>query len=316
MSQTEAQRSSSGSAPGKVFLLGEYAVLAGKPAALLALAPRFECVHRNFAGSEAFAAFPEKSPVGRLLRWAVRLSPKLPDLGYFVDPLAGAGGFGASTAQYLLAYTQLAQALDWERGWLRAWTLYRELMSDEPIVPSGADLVSQALGGLTVFSSERLLAERLDGVLDPAALLVFAATGHAGRKVATHEHLRSIADRGLIEPGSLLLATLAAPLAQGLAALRSGSHERLGPALTAYAEALAGHGLEAPAAREDRLALHAIEGVIGVKGAGALLSDGVVVCVRPDTEVRAQVIAAASARGLKHMEHDLGPGALSAGSPT
>ena len=77
-------------------------------------------------------------------------------------------------------------------------------------------------------------------------------------------------------------------------------------------EVLALHGLEAPAARADRLAIQELDGVIGVKGAGAALADGVVVCVRPDSGVREQVIAAALGRGLKLMEHDSGPGALSA----
>ena len=291
------------SAPGKVFLCGEYAALAGLPAAVLCLAPRFRAVKRGPVSGQSFSDFPVRSPVGRLLHWARAFSSDLPELGEFLDPVQGAGGFGASTAQFILAYTQLARHFQWEMSWQQAWKLYRELMSDEPQIPSGADLVAQALGGLVVFTSAELKVERLGGAAETqleasASLLIFAATNQAGRKVATHEHLRMISERQLVTPESEFIKRLADPLAEALGGLHAGSVSRLGPALTEYAGVLAAYDLEAPAARADRLALSQLPGVFGVKGCGAMLADAVMVCVQPDSETRGRVIQAAQARQL------------------
>ena len=69
--------------------------------------------------------------------------------------------------------------------------------------------------------------------------------------------------------------------------------------MTAYADTLQGAGLEVEAAFRDRKALRLLPGVLGVKGAGALLSDAVIVMMEPQSAHRSNVIAAAQKRGLR-----------------
>src|SRR4051812_12557045 len=101
------------SSPGKVFVLGEYAVLDGRPAVVASVGPRFSMDVRE--GTAPFHPHPQ-SPVARLMDWADRAGAydssemKLD----FQDPFHGAGGFGASTAQFALAYRVLAAGAGWD----------------------------------------------------------------------------------------------------------------------------------------------------------------------------------------------------------
>src|SRR4051794_11791453 len=88
---------------GKVFILGEYAVLGGLPALVGTVSPRF----KMFLSQTQDFIHPD-SPLGRLQSWAKKMG--LPDLGFrFEDPFEGRGGFGASTAQFAMAYLAYAQ---------------------------------------------------------------------------------------------------------------------------------------------------------------------------------------------------------------
>lgn len=287
---------SSYSAPGKVFLLGEYAALAGLPALVAACGPRFKLT----VGGSAERFAPE-SPVGRLLEWAGAPSLAMS----FEDPHAGAGGFGASTAQFALAYFALADARGWSdetRRWENVWKLYRELTGQRP---SGADLVSQWRGGVSIFDARERKAADVWPLFDWSGLLVFSAAHLPGRKIATHEHLATLA--GGVGEGSALAARLEAIVAEGMRAIGDGSAPAFGRALESYADALAEAGLESEGARDDRQALSRLPGVLGCKGAGAGLSDAVIVLMQARSGHRETVIAAAQARGLKLVVDGLAP---------
>jgi mevalonate kinase len=277
------------SCAGKVFLLGEYAALSGLPSLVAAVGPRFGL---RVGGTSAFAS---ESPVGRLLAWAGE-----PALSFsFEDPHDGAGGFGASTAEFALAYLALAETRGWDdsrRRWDACWSLYRELTG---MRPSGADLVAQWRGGVTLFDGRERRASDLFPLFDWSGTLVFSAAHQPGRKLATHEHLATLPS---FDPASL------EPLvAAGVRAVGEGAVESFGRALTAYAEALSSEGLETPAARADRLALSGLPGVLGCKGAGAGLNDAIVVQLVPRSPARAAVVAAAEARGLHLVADGLSP---------
>jgi hypothetical protein len=121
------------SSPGKVFLLGEYAVLQGLPALVAAVGPRFsmgvtprtpasEEDGRGFDGDE----FHPQSPVARLIDWAQDLRAPHCRLS-FGDSHRGQGGFGGSTAQFALAYRAFAELGSWDTDLPKVWKLYREL---------------------------------------------------------------------------------------------------------------------------------------------------------------------------------------------
>lgn len=289
------------SAPGKIFLLGEYAVLAegaGLPAVVAAIGPRFTVVAERAMGPES-SGFHPKSPAGRLLDWASSMRADELSLR-FEDPFEGAGGFGASTAQFALAYRTVSEVERWDRSWERVWRLYRELTSGSSgaVAPSGADLVAQWRGGIVLFTPGTPEGPRCEELLfDAESILVFSAAAQPGRKVATHEHLAALSSG---ERLSALAESLRPSLEAGISAMRRGDLKSLGNAFTEYGNALAAAGLEIPATAEDRVALAAVPGVLGTKGAGALQADAVLVVVDPmNPQARQAVIDLATRRGLE-----------------
>ena len=91
------------SAPSKTFLTGEYGVLAkGGQSLVVNTYPLFE-LHIAPKGNRACWGIHKKSPAGT---WIQNNPNDFEDIGItFVDPHQGRGGFGASTAQFLMVYT-------------------------------------------------------------------------------------------------------------------------------------------------------------------------------------------------------------------
>ncbi|MGK5082767.1 hypothetical protein WDW37_05620 [Bdellovibrionota bacterium FG-1] len=283
------------SVPGKVFLLGEYAVLSGHPGLVAAVGPRFEL--RLSSGS---VNVHPQSPAGRLLQWAKGQEPgSAADFGFeFVDPLRGTGGFGASTAQFALLYRAIASRFGLELSAVSARQFYRDLMSDEPLPPSGVDLMAQWNGGVTFFDPACNEVRQCFSQWDWRNLLVFSAVGLPGRKVTTHEHLGRVAKNGLARSWTDRLAKV---LQKAMSV--EGDLKVLGAALTEYADVLCELGLEADEAYDDRQVLAGLSGVLGVKGAGAMLSDAVIVLMENGS--RDQVIDVAQGRGLRLVANGL-----------
>lgn len=287
------------SAPGKVFLLGEYAVLGEAPALVAAVGPRFQLRVRARAEKPETDSDHPQSPVSRLLDWAGRAGVGLELELEFIDPFGGRGGFGASTARFALAYRAFAERAGWERDCGGVWRLYRELMCSrkEAIPPSGADLVAQWQGGVTLFGgmAAATTAEDLwSAGFDWSSLLVFSATGQPGRKMATHEHLAALAGRDRRN-----FVSLEQPLSDGIAAVTHRDLPGFGRAMSQYARILDSLGLECEATRRDRMAFLEIPGVLGVKGTGALQSDAILVLVDPLSDARDLVRSVARRRQLE-----------------
>jgi mevalonate kinase len=284
------------SVPGKVILLGEYAVLTGLSAIVAAIPPRFQIR----LGSSRQEVHP-RSPLGRLQEWAIEKN--WPALNFnFLDPYHGAGGFGASTAQFALAYMAYRQAMGdtvsaESLSWKSALALYRQLMADEPLIPSGADLVVQWQGGVIHFDPKGSFCSDVTENFDWSCLLVFSATQLPGRKVPTHEHLELLSKQGFPNQCAELLSQLSQITDQGALSIRGGNVEEFGKAIDAYAEVLYGANLEVAGAHEDRIALRTLPGVLGVKGAGALQSDALIIALEPGAN-RAEIIEGAQKRGL------------------
>jgi len=275
------------SIPGKVFLLGEYAVLGALPGVIASLGPRFELRRCGTGPAEVFHA---ESPAGRFLNSVARNES---DKRFrFFDPFRGNGGFGASTGQFALLHAAFRGAND---SWQSVWREYRDLTAGNPVPPSGADLVAQWHGGVIRFQGDPVCEDLWDA-FDWSKLLVFTATGQAGRKVITHEHLQTLARKNLFQKNSSFLLQLLTPLTGGIEAIRENDAVKLGSAMSSYAAVLNQAGLESEAATQDRETLSRIPGVLGVKGAGALLNDAVLVLA--PKPVHAQIITAAKARGL------------------
>jgi hypothetical protein len=280
------------SAPSKVFLLGEYAVLAGAPAWVSALPPRFELR----GDSTGPVAFHPESPAGRFLASHPTSLPK----GTFFDPWESRGGFGGSTAEFaLVAYRSGMRSV------LDVWRAYRELSSGEPSTrrPSGADLVVQWTGGTVEWNPTTETAVDLTDAIRDLPILVFSATHLPNRKTVTHSHLDTLAN------STLSFDSLVPALDRAREGLEMRNGGEVGRAFSAFADSLSHLGLESPVVRNERLALSRCPGVLGVKGCGSLQTDAMLVVVESlDSPECARLVEfAAKECSLKLLARGLAP---------
>lgn len=179
------------SCPSKTFLLGEYLVLNEGEALVLNTEPRFE-FSVNTRGEGQVQGLSPKSPAGQWIRQNRMVFEKV-DVDFF-DPHMGAGGFGASSAQYLLVHiaTQILKNPGRHEDFNieQIWRAYRqvETVSLEGLRPSGADIVGQYMGGMCHFQTEPFQAQSYRWPFDDYDVVL----AHTGRKTATHEHLRGL----------------------------------------------------------------------------------------------------------------------------
>lgn len=248
--------------PSKTFLLGEYAILKGCPAVLLTHAPPFEAALGDWP--EAHSFHPE-SPAGK---W-VKEHP-IDRTVKFHDPHKGAGGYGASGAEFLAAWfaSRNEPVSDGERQAL-AWGAWE----DARIFPgSGADVLVQAYGvntkeplALAIDLNERTI-ERL-----PLKLGATLSLFHTGKKAATHEQIAALPP---LPTGELFRV-----VQEGTGALRAGDAAAFARAMSEYGSLLEKSGLLAP---HSKAALDTLprEGVLAAKGCGAMGSDVIAVLHR------------------------------------
>lgn len=291
------------SVPGKTFLLGEYAVLAGKPALLAAVAPRFE-FRKNPVG-QTWKPHPD-SPAGQLLRGKENLL----GASEFMDPYQGAGGFGGSIAEFISAFSLIQPQAIQNRDWKMALRAYRQLFESNPLPPSGADLICQWNGGVLLWEPIEEKIVSLEEAFDWSLFLVFSATGQSGRKVATHEHLQTLQNMGFPNRCEQLIANLSNITRKGWDSIRANDVPGLGFCLTQYAEFLEREGLEHPLSREDRVVISQMPGVAGVKGSGAMLSDILLVLLTKECRAEgnvAKIVEFAENRGLKLVANGIKP---------
>ena len=252
-------------APSKSFFIGEYLALVGGRVLVAATLPQFELIVHS--GQGRVRGIAAASPAGRWIATHPGFFNST-DIE-FVDPHAGAGGWGASSAQFLMCYAAARQggadAIDIElmqKAYLdAAW-------DGAGFPPSGADIVAQLEGGLVEFA-------RADGMLVRHAWpfddleFYFVATGN---KVATHEHLQQLA--------SVDTAPLGAHAEDVCAALRTRDSDRFLGGIRAYANELERQSL----VHHDTLALlrelASLPGVLASKGCGALGADVILAVVR------------------------------------
>jgi mevalonate kinase len=275
------------SVPGKTFLAGEYLALLGGPALILATAPKFLLNIERSSGNSKNPFHP-LSPAGLFYRKNEKYFSQF--AMQFHDPYQGLGGFGASSAQFVLLHglwqLRVSQNLELQHhfDWHEMLTDYRATHQAPGFPPSGADVVGQALGGLTYF-------QRRDGHVQSFAwpfdeeILLF----HTGHKVSTHEHLKEIKD---IPEGRLTDSVLRLK-----AALQTVDLVKFMFALHEFSEVLETKGWTLPRTLDIVRKLKENLGVRAAKGCGALGADVIMAIV--DVGNKNQVIAEAQKLGLR-----------------
>lgn len=182
-----------GAVPGKTFLFGEYAVLKGGPAVVLATAPEF-----SLSLSEEVEAtlFHPNSPTGRLLA-GYPVAADRPQFS-FHNPY-GAGGFGASSAEFILVLRYLQSAglcaKFSDNGQIQELLDLYFSLEDSKKRSSGSDLILQWTG-CSVYLERRI--DRIESVSWPFSDVSFSIFS-TGIKVPTHEHLEALNESSLDE---------------------------------------------------------------------------------------------------------------------
>lgn len=171
------------SAPGKTFLVGEYLALAGGPSILLSTGPRFQLKASLRSEEDAPMPFAPQSPAGRLIAHYPR---DFQDYQFkFTDPHSGAGGLGASSAQWALLYAlKFGVSSRWETI---LDEYHRCAWGGAGAAPSGADVISQIHGGITWYDGREFRAKALEWSFPSVSFTLL----RTGAKLATHEHLRA-----------------------------------------------------------------------------------------------------------------------------
>jgi len=262
------------SVPGKAFLAGEYLVLRQPLAAILAVEPRFKLTWKKNRNSVTApkSPFHPASPAGLL--WQKAVGPHLSKwLGYeahFFDPHQGQGGWGGSTAEYLLVWA-LGQHLRGESPvvTVRLAELIREQYrrefrdhNPEGELPSGADLAAQLLGQILWMNSN----------LQPAAWnwpQVGFYLAKTPFKIETHQHLAELA--------SFSVTDLAKAFQQIEAAVSHRRPEEFLDGIRTWSRVQGALGLVAPETQEILNTLASLGPFVAAKGCGALGADVIAV---------------------------------------
>lgn len=268
-------------APSKTFLVGEYAVLDGGKSLLASTGPHFE-MHIESPGEGLAGGIHPNSPAGRWVRShpqdfnSVKMS--------FVDPYGGAGGFGASGAQFLFVHLwsqmqsqnlqQLLQNLSVKKAWEDFQSFYLDLAPRQR--PSGADIVSQWKGRFTLFESKNFSTQSLDW---PFQNLEFALV-RTNEKMTTHTHLQELGLKNFTG-----LKTIAAESAQ---AFLVADEEAFLSSLTRYAQELSKLNLVAFPTQELLGKIKGHSSVLMAKGCGAMGADVMAVFYRPSHRLEIQ----------------------------
>lgn len=185
------------SAPSKTFLVGEYLALSGGPSLVATTGQRFQLVLQKVNEENPLvnklnkAGIHPESPAGR---WALKYSECFENFDFsFVDPYNGAGGMGASSAQFVMFYVWTKMHSENISNWNdinveELWRSYQSLFEGQSTPPSGADVVAQYVGGICLFQSEPFKIKRYSWNFEEQSFCILKTKN----KIATHNHLSEL----------------------------------------------------------------------------------------------------------------------------
>lgn len=256
------------SCPSKTFLLGEYLALKGEPCLLAGTEPRFDLRLRR---GERTSPFHPDSPAGKL--WARHFEETRDWSLEFTNPLK-IGGLGASSAEFLLLWTalEMQKTLSWdaqlEPDVFAMLRTYSELCGETGVKPSGADVVAQLRGQVTLFEKNRGNIEMRGWGFDDLGFALFST----GAKVPTHEHLRSLGDWDE--------TVLKSAVDEGIRSWQNREADGFVESVRRTRSALKALGFEAPGTTSLLENILENPRVLAAKGCGALGADVILVVFR------------------------------------
>lgn len=245
--------------PSKTFFLGEYVALKGGPSILLSTEPRFKltAIHKEQTDNKGIKS---ESPTGKLLAKHAELFRNYSI--HFEDPYKGMGGFGASSAQFIMLYALIQQLQSLKVDDVELLKVYERMAwKGVGIPPSGADLIAQLHGGMCFFYKAK---KKLTSFSWPFAELDFALI-HTGNKLATHKHLENLAD---FNPSAL-----EAIVQQGLVNIEQRDSQGIIHTINSYTRTLLSLGFVAQRTEELLKQIATCPEILAAKGCGALGAD-------------------------------------------
>ena len=276
------------SCPSKTFLVGEYLALSGGPSLLMSTTPRFQL--KVSLAQELIINFHKDSPAGKLA--FEKLHKNNVNLN-FMDPYDGSGGFGASGAQFLLVSAYIHKINNQKLDLKKVWNDFRELYDGEAFTPSGMDIISQYSGGISeiTFSTEDIKVNQFDWPFEKQSLLFFKTH----QITNTHEHLSGLD----LEKITTCLKPFAADV---IKSFKEKSIEGFSKGVTEYYNELVELDLITDKTKELVAEFSSREGVLAIKGCGALGSD--VIAVFCDSDKGHYLMPELKSLGLEFISSD------------
>ena len=261
------------SCPAKTFVIGEYAVLDEGPAIVFNTSPRFVCrIQKSSKKSSLFDSMSKNSPSGQ---W-IKKNPK--DFQSvqleWIDNYHKKSGLGFSSAQFniLYAYTFILRQgnIDQIKP-QKVWRSYRSLKFDG-FLPSGADIITQWVGGVTVFEQKPLHVETLISPLPDLKCLIL----RTGESFPTYQYLKNlkIAD----------VSDLKKIAKWGVMAIKQRQEEAFLSAVNDYRIALQKQGYTTKKSIEILDRLKKVKAIKALKACGAMGAETLIVFYKKEDE--------------------------------
>jgi len=258
--------------PGKTFLLGEYLALSGGPSLVVATNPQFVVDFQFGIGTHVF---DNNSPAGRYIAANQNFFKDFKI--YFSDPYQR-GGFGASTAEFLgvVCFHKFFKDMRKQKSFtyvkdmaatMDFWNVYRDMHKDDKVPPSGADLIGQIVGGLSVYDASRSAIQVYDWPFDNVAVALYKTSF----KIKTHDHLRTL-DESLVP-----LDMLRSKMTDALEGLVTKDFKRFSEASRQFTKRLNDAKLVMPEVLKRCEDIEKIPGVLMARGCGAMGADVIAV---------------------------------------
>lgn len=176
------------SVPSKTFLFGEYLVLNGGPALFLNSTPRFKLIIEQKDSREVECLNFGQNPAAERF---IQTNPYLFDYLTlnFIDPYKGLGGFGASSALYLLVAIFKRYLVS---SALNPFDILSEhnkfSMEKLDHQSSGSEIISQLYGGITFYHKNVFIMKRIEW---PFQSLSFCLV-HTDQKINTTQNFQEL----------------------------------------------------------------------------------------------------------------------------
>lgn len=254
--------------PSKTFLIGEYAVMEGAPALLVNTRPRFQ-FDIQYPVKKSFHPFHKDSPVSLLIEENKKIFSSV-SIQY---SQTYSHGFGLSGAEFNCVYllkVMLEGGSVEDISCLDILEKYLSFLSVRGSAPSGADIVSQWLGKVCIFSKPSI-AESLDW---PFRDLSFALI-RTGENLQTWKHLENLKQKKFSQLKEISFVALEA--------LRSSSESLFIQSIQDYRRALEEEELTHPSTKKILQELDSHSEVLAAKGCGAMGAEVISVFFKKDT---------------------------------